>query len=117
MMACVWSSVGFQPEIEPSSLTKIKKAGAEFPFFCHLEERGAVEDDPGRISAFFVARRSWNRDNQRSGGAILVIEGGNTGPVVTHPDRAVGGDGHTPRVDQIWIDVGSDTGKVGLKIC
>ena len=27
------SSVGFQPEMEPSSLTKMKKAGAEFPFF------------------------------------------------------------------------------------
>src|SRR6476646_7004291 len=33
MMACVPSSVGFQPEMEPSSLTKMKKAGAEFPFF------------------------------------------------------------------------------------
>ena len=33
MIACVPSSVGFHPEIEPSSLTKIKKAGAEFPFF------------------------------------------------------------------------------------
>src|SRR5204863_7608019 len=83
---------------------------------CRLEERGAVENVPGRISAFLVARRSWNRDNQRSGGAILVIEGGNTGPVVTHPDRAVGGDGHTPWVNQIWIDVGSDARDVGLKI-
>src|SRR4029453_11502939 len=33
IIACVGSSVGFQPEMEPSSLTKMKKAGAEFPFF------------------------------------------------------------------------------------
>src|SRR6266436_350925 len=33
IIACVWSSVEFQPEIEPSSLTKMKRAGAEFPFF------------------------------------------------------------------------------------
>src|SRR5206468_5900437 len=33
IMACVASSVGFQPEMEPSSLTKMKMAGAEVPFF------------------------------------------------------------------------------------
>src|SRR5215472_2119160 len=31
--AFVGSTVGFQPEIDPSSLTKMKKAGAEVPFF------------------------------------------------------------------------------------
>src|SRR6476660_7858941 len=33
MIACVPSSVGFHPEIEPSSLTKINRAGNEVPFF------------------------------------------------------------------------------------
>src|SRR5204863_3464235 len=32
IIACVPSSVGFQPEIEPSSLTKMNLAGAETPF-------------------------------------------------------------------------------------
>src|SRR5436190_1201004 len=33
MTACVGSTVGFHPEIEPSSLTKMKMAGPETPFF------------------------------------------------------------------------------------
>src|SRR5436305_14283846 len=32
IIACVPSSVGFQPEIEPSSLTKMNRAGAETSF-------------------------------------------------------------------------------------
>src|SRR6266436_3219700 len=31
--AFVGSTVGFQPEMEPSSLTKMKRAGREIPFF------------------------------------------------------------------------------------
>src|SRR6266446_1638997 len=33
MMACVGSSVEFHPEMEPSSLTKMNRAGSEVPFF------------------------------------------------------------------------------------
>src|SRR6266496_2510764 len=33
MMACVGSTVEFHPEMEPSSLTKMNRAGSEVPFF------------------------------------------------------------------------------------
>ena len=81
-----------------------------------FEKGGAVEYDPGRIPAFFVARGGWNRDDKGNGGPILVVEGGNTSPVVANPDRAAGGNSHAPWVDQISIEVCSDAGDVGLKI-
>src|SRR5205814_5387336 len=77
---------------------------------------GTVKYDPGRIPAFFIARGGWDRDNEGNSRPILAVEGRNTGPVITHPDRAVGGDGHAPGVNQIWIDVGGNARNVGLKI-
>ena len=82
----------------------------------HLKKRSAVEHNSGRIPAFFVARCGWNRDDEGNSRPILMIESGNTGSVVTHPDGPVRGDGHAPGVDQISIDVCSDPSDVGLKI-
>src|SRR4029077_18850926 len=81
-----------------------------------FEKGGAVEYDPGRIPAFFVGCGGRNRYNEGNGGTILMVESGNTGPIVTHPNRAVGGDGHAPGVDQVWIGMGRHASDVGLKI-
>ena len=50
------------------------------------------------------------------GRAILVIQGRNTSPIITHPDDAVGGCRHAPGIDQVSIDMLGHAGDVGLKV-
>src|SRR5437764_9121845 len=45
-MACVPSSAGFQPEIVPSSLTKMNRAGCELPFFVTLKKAVLLKTTP-----------------------------------------------------------------------
>src|SRR2546426_4673513 len=79
-----------------------------------FEEGGTVKHDAGGISSFFVARGCGNGHYQRSGRPILVIKSRNPGAVVAHPDGTAGGDGHSPRVNEIWICVCRHTRNVGL---
>src|SRR5205814_10730465 len=50
IIAFVLSSVGFHPEMEPSSLTKMNMAGWEFPFLGDFEKPRAVEHNARGIS-------------------------------------------------------------------
>ena len=88
MIACVPSSVGFQPEMEPSSLTKMNRAGAEVPFFVTGKDERGVDDLSGGIPCSSVPRGRWNLYYQRNGCAILMVESGNTGAIVADPNDA-----------------------------
>ena len=116
-MAFVGSTFGFQPEMEPSSLTKINRAGAEVLVFCHLEELRAIEHDSSRIPSFSVSGGRRNRHDQRTRRAVLRVKGGNTGAIVADPNRAVWRDCHTPRINKVFIDVLRYTRDVGLEVC